>query len=452
MPETTTSRSVTTPKRSFASANGGARSTTKPRTRTWRAALALQLGIRARYALESWFFTKVFLKKDLSAYPSPLRPASAPKLDGYSMLALKLLWTASGTLRIIKPIGFGLAFPTGIWHTLGFLHRRTYRRVSRVMQGSPAYLRTNRETAIPEYDWRRGSSEEFHRQFVARPHPVVLRGFMENSRLVREMSFDKLMERYGNQDVLLTKKELDGYPGKLRDVMDPSVYLHNSESLFRSHPQVNELLEVERLEPYLKQNRGYSQLFVGKKGTGSPFHSAAIYNMFYMIDGRKKWYFVDPFDTPLIYPIYAFGSNSAISCCLYPDEFDRNEFGAFNYCPYYSTTLDAGDVLFNPPWWWHCIRNISENTVGIASRWHTGGIGGHKLMMTDENYDINRFGSFQFFSGLQGIPFLHRILQAPSPATNPHNTMREKGNRYVDMQYKLATPPGFRMFGHRFTF
>jgi hypothetical protein len=36
----------------------------------------------------------------------------------------------------------------------------------------------------------------------------------------------------------------------------------------------------------------------------------------------------------------------------------------------------AGDVLFNPPWWWHAIKNVTPTSVGVASRWHTDGICG----------------------------------------------------------------------------
>ena len=49
----------------------------------------------------------------------------------------------------------------------------------------------DRGIPLPEYDWPRGSPEEFHRAFVERPHPVVLRGFMRNSKLTREYTFDK---------------------------------------------------------------------------------------------------------------------------------------------------------------------------------------------------------------------------------------------------------------------
>jgi len=44
-----------------------------------------------------------------------------------------------------------------------------------------------------------------------------------------------------------------------------------------------ELFDYERLEPYLRMKAGYEQIFVGREGTGSPFHHAAVYNMFYQV-------------------------------------------------------------------------------------------------------------------------------------------------------------------------
>ena len=85
-------------------------------------------------------------------------------------------------------------------------------------------------------------------------------------------------------------------------------------------------------------------------------------------------------------------------------------------------------------------------------RWHTDGIAGHKLMMTEEDYEIHRFATFQFFTGLKSIPFLQGILKEPSPKFDEHKTLREKNNRFIHKQQELAQPPGIVKLGHRFTF
>lgn len=149
----------------------------------------------------------------------------------------------------------------------------------------------------------------------------------------------------------------------------------------------------------------YEQLFVGREGTGSPFHHAHVYNWFYQIDGTKKWWFIDPYDSVLAYPLPAFGRAAAMMFVLFPYEGNLQDFPLFKYCPLYSAELNPGDVLYNPPMWWHAIKNVSPETVAVASRWHTDGIAGHEYMMTEEDYDVDRFASMGFMFGPGSIPF-----------------------------------------------
>ena len=61
-------------------------------------------------------------------------------------------------------------------------------------------------------------------------------------------------------------------------------FVHNSQFSFYSLPfRFRDLFQYERLEPYLHMKTGYEQLFVGREGTGTPFHNAANWNMFYMV-------------------------------------------------------------------------------------------------------------------------------------------------------------------------
>ena len=105
------------------------------------------------------------------------------------------------------------------------------------------------------------------------------------------------------------------------------------------------MFESDRLEPYMRKNVGYEQLFIGREGTGTPFHHAANFNFFYNIHGKKRWYFVDPYDTFLMYPTMVLGRAANMSLCLYPDEYNKNAFPLFEYCPVYTAELNPGDVF-----------------------------------------------------------------------------------------------------------
>lgn len=61
---------------------------------------------------------------------------------------------------------------------------------------------------------------------------------MTESDLQQKLSWETVLGRFGEEDVFLTKKEIDGFPGKLKEVDNPSVYLHNSEKLFNKYPEI----------------------------------------------------------------------------------------------------------------------------------------------------------------------------------------------------------------------
>ena len=40
----------------------------------------------------------------------------------------------------------------------------------------------------------------------------------------------------------------------------------------------------------------------------------------------------------------------------------------FRYCPTYEVELQAGDILFNPYYWLHTVKNTSDRSVGASMR------------------------------------------------------------------------------------
>ena len=62
--------------------------------------------------------------------------------------------------------------------------------------------------------------------------------------------------------------------------------------------------------------------------------------------------------------------------------------------------------------------------------------------MSEENYDIYRFGSFAFLNGFMSWSFLHGILQEPSPKYDEHATLRETNNRFVHKQRIISAEGG----------
>ncbi len=323
----------------------------------------LHIGIRIQYLLDSWFFLKPIFCHDNNAYRSMVRPKSIPEIDYPTLFAIRVIWFFGSIFRSIKPLLF-LMIKLRVMHFLNKCYLTLLKRIARIMEESDYDPATEREIKVPEYDWEKGNPKEFYETFVKTGHPVILRNFMKGRDLLKEFTFDKIVEKYGDEDVLLTTKEIDGKPGKLKEVVNPKVYLHNSEVLFKKYPEFLDALETRNLEPYMGRSQcGYAQLFIGRKGTGTPFHMASNVNMFYMIDGTKRWYFMDPKDLYMSGAIWGWGAAAALFIPLYPDDYDESVMPAFKYCPYYTGDVHPGDVLYNPAWWPHAIRYIQPNHV-----------------------------------------------------------------------------------------
>jgi hypothetical protein len=155
---------------------------------------------------------------------------------------------------------------------------------------------------------------------------------------------------------------------------DENTYIHTNESLWYGDPTLEASLPFGPFGKILKRNLMTAHLFVGKKKTSiTPFHCANNYNVFFQLKGRKQWTFVNPEYTYLMYPLvsrfrayYAAGVPSVEGC-------DNERFPLFQYCPKYRAELEEGDLLINPPLWWHSVQALTDETLSVASRWGSMG-------------------------------------------------------------------------------
>jgi hypothetical protein len=51
-----------------------------------------------------------------------------------------------------------------------------------------------------------------------------------------------------------------------------------------------------------------------------------------------------------------------------PNEPDFERFPMARHMDYYETVLNAGDVLYNPPYYWHHVMN-PVSSIGVGFRW-----------------------------------------------------------------------------------
>ncbi len=259
-------------------------------------------------------------------------------------------------------------------------------------------LKTGEVKPLPEFDWKQGSLEEFEKKFRLKQHPVVLRGFLNQSERFNKWDIESFVNKFGNEEVTLTCPVQDGYKGKVKEINIPGVYLHNSEILLKKNPSLFLEMGFDLLPKTIAKNlmfSGVAQLFAGRKKTGTWWHCAGGINLFLMLEGQKKWSFIDPENSPRLFPKSVgkghsayYVAEGATSSKVYQNNFEKlseedqrlltktqgnfvsNKMKEiFNSVDRYEVVLNPGDVLLIPAWWWHDVENITETTMAAATRW-----------------------------------------------------------------------------------
>ncbi len=109
-----------------------------------------------------------------------------------------------------------------------------------------------------------------------------------------------------------------------------------------------------------------SQLIVGngfkdeKDTTGTGWHCAAGNNWFVQVVGSKKWYFMDPEYSAYMHPLRGGQVNMMTGT--------RNMSNLQPFIPIREIDVHAGDLLYNPDWEWHTIKNYEGLSIGVPIR------------------------------------------------------------------------------------
>jgi len=238
--------------------------------------------------------------------------------------------------------------------------------------------------SFTQVDRRKGISlDEFYSEYVNKGKPLVLSGQALNWPCVKEWSLDYFKELHGSDEIILVdqdKMDLSHKKTTLYKIIDN--IKEGNKSYYRFYPLLQR--HPEHLADFdvvwlRKQKKNKSiiesfQVFMGSKDSYTPLHNSCLSNLFVQTYGKKKWRLYSNKDIAVIDPdparnIYRHA----------PIRKDGNSFNAFeeNYeRPFHlyqklnglETTLEPGDILYNPPHYWHTVQNIGAS-IGVGYRW-----------------------------------------------------------------------------------
>lgn len=246
-------------------------------------------------------------------------------------------------------------------HLLAGRRARTIERRARalVREGD-----AGRILEVPRIDARDYPAGELLRVFKTETSPIVLAGFGEDCDAVRTWTPDFFAEQYGDFKMQIDLHKDDGMTvAEVVEGMrsgDPDKFVSNFSDILNAHEELREALPLEAIRAYTGQRSFHGvELFMG--GQGAPFHCANMFNFYLMVHGSKQWTFVHPHHSVFMAP-----------------KFNRDIIFAGSELPpdavppvaMLRTTLLPGDVLVNPPWWWHTTINRTSEVIGVATRWY----------------------------------------------------------------------------------
>ena len=214
--------------------------------------------------------------------------------------------------------------------------------------------------------------------------PVVLRNAGYIDPKYQDEQFWK--DNYGEEDVICAPVERKSVEGAndsdsisksfctirhfLEAEKSKELYVAGASSIFLRRPELDGLMKTRNDKPFIASERVAKQMFMGWGGAGSETHAAIGTNVFHMIKGRKRWVFFPPSQTPYIRPSMNNNPFSAMTSTVAQNP-ESGISPWVNKLERYEVTLEPGDVLLNPSWFWHSVYNLGskdELVIGCPMR------------------------------------------------------------------------------------
>lgn len=273
---------------------------------------------------------------------------------------------------------------------------------------------SNFSESIPIVEMGEISAKDYWKTFVRKNTPVIIRGGAKHTFAYKNWTVESFRERFGDFGTEIVSQGINDQNdstfkpvySKLKDVIDSAnsnekLYIAFCADIFSAYPELLDELSCLDFQEYMG---GASARFVGAQlflgadsSTGSDVHCANGNNLFFQIQGRKKWTFIHPDYLWLMYPML---DRFFLYCASFVkrdyDEAYLDQYAPLQkYVPTYEAVLEPGDILLNPPWQWHAIDNLTGGNIAVATRWSPAI--GHKSSNT-------------FFDAMQFIsPYMWRI-------------------------------------------
>jgi hypothetical protein len=240
---------------------------------------------------------------------------------------------------------------------------------------------------LPEMDISEWSRERFMVMTKNWTFPIVIRGVLKESPALKNWANKTWwIENYGDEEVMCkptdrtyNDKHKPFYPLKewwRRTDSGEKIYISGTSSIFRRRPELGAMVHhpiFDEMAPVLGDKPFATQIFMGQQGTGSPIHNAVAVNVFRQIVGRKRWWFWPTSETAYLKPCITSLGYSYHSPLDWAPVRGNVTDPIVAKLERYTAVLEPGDVVMNPPWFWHAVENLDRFTIGSPARYADAG-------------------------------------------------------------------------------
>lgn len=254
---------------------------------------------------------------------------------------------------------------------------KLYRSISTYLQekGKGKEIQVDRRTNL--------TLDEFKREYVSKVKPVIFSGIAKEWDCVQNWSFSYFKNLHGKDQISfidqldINQKVKTMTLANLIDGMrSGSGQYYRFYPLLSRHPEHLEDFDYKWLRKHKHKQSYYEsfQVFMGGDNTYTPIHNANQANLFTQVCGKKEWKLYHYHDTAIIDPspirnVYREAPIKTKVGAFNPFEPDYSgPYKLYQYIDTYTATLEPGDVLWNPPYYWHAIKNHGD-TIGVGYRW-----------------------------------------------------------------------------------
>lgn len=234
------------------------------------------------------------------------------------------------------------------------------------------------------------TASELKKKYINKGIPVVIEGGAKDWDCVKKWSLDYFKNLHGNDTVTIvgidkniSEKafEVTTLEKLIDNIKEKGSKYFRFYPLLQEHPEHIADFDYEFLKKCKSKFSLWEQfqVFIGGKNTYTPLHNAMPSNVFVQVYGEKKWVMYHSYYTSIIDPdkgvnLHRGAPYKTKEGAFNPFEPDYNKpYSAFKYIDGISVHLKPGDIFFNPPHFWHAVKNPT-NSIGVGYRWISPGL------------------------------------------------------------------------------